>query len=1027
MSTRSALSTLCFLLATASASAQTVWYVDDDNCPGPGSGNEGDPFCKIQDGIDASASGDEVVVADGTYTGDGNRDLDFAGRLITVRSANGPDHCIIDPQGSGIDPHRGFYFHNGETDEAEVQGFTITGGNHFSGGGIYNVNSSPTVRNCIFSGNFARYTGGGMHTVGAPTVIGCTFTGNVASIGGGIYSSFGSLTITNCVVSQNSAESGGGMMFNRSNPTVTNCSITGNSSQNYAGGGVRCVGTTLTINNCILWHNEGQNGPELAGTNWYTDIPPFQVPSMVSVTYCDVEGGEAAVYVEDGSKLTWGDGNIDALPDFAFADDPHLMPGSPCIDVGTNAPPGGLPGTDADGNARPLDGDGDGSLIADMGAYEFNMPVPSIALSPAAVEFFAPESGSNPDDQLLLIRNCGGGTLGWEIAEGCFWLEANPVSGDSSGEIDEVLLAGDAGGLSHGDYHCLLTVSGNQAVNSPRSVAVTLHVNTTLNVPTQYATIQSAIEDAVQGDVVLVADGLYTGPGNKNLDFRGKLITVRSENGPDNCIIDCQNSGRGFYFQSGETAAAIVEGFTVRNGSSPLVGGAIYCVTSSPTINNCTISGSSADYGGGIRSSSGSPVISNCTITGNSAHSGSGIYCAGGRPTITNCTINGNSTDSSWGGAVLIDESNATISKCMITGNSAAATGTGGIHIAAFGAFGATISQCTISGNTAYLAAGGIRSRGRTTITDSVISENSTTGSGGGIACGEGTIITNCTITGNSSGPNGFGGGGIYALDSTTIINCRISANSTLSSGGGIFCHHTPTIKNCTITLNSAASLGGGILCRGTGYTDVMSSNCILWGNDAPVGPEIALVNSDYGDPATLTVRYCDVEGGQAAAYVEEGSELIWGEGNIESDPLFVDPPNGDFHLPPLSPCLDAGNNDAVPQDAADLDGDGDVDEATPFDLDGNPRFVNDLDTQDTGLNEGGCPIVDLGAYEFQEGTTECCPANFNGDGAVNASDLAQLLGAWGPNPDHPADLDGDGEVGPFDLAILLGVWGPCL
>ncbi len=129
------------LAAAGDAYAQTTWYVDDDNCPGPGSGTMADPFCTIQEGIDAAVNGDTVLVLDGEYTGAGNHNLDFGGRLITVRSANGAAGCVINCQSLG----RGFYFHNGETATAVVQGFTITNGREYYGGGMYNYDSSPTV------------------------------------------------------------------------------------------------------------------------------------------------------------------------------------------------------------------------------------------------------------------------------------------------------------------------------------------------------------------------------------------------------------------------------------------------------------------------------------------------------------------------------------------------------------------------------------------------------------------------------------------------------------------------------------------------------------------------------------------------------------------------------------------------------------------------------------------------------------------------------------------------------------------
>ena len=88
-----------------------------------------------------------------------------------------------------------------------------------------------------------------------------------------------------------------------------------------------------------------------------------------------------------------------------------------------------------------------------------------------------------------------------------------------------------------------------------------------IRVPTNYLTIQHAIDAAQYGDIVLVADGVYKGTGNKDLDLKGKAITVRSENGPASTIIDCEGVRKGFHFHSGETSTAVVSGFTIKNGA----------------------------------------------------------------------------------------------------------------------------------------------------------------------------------------------------------------------------------------------------------------------------------------------------------------------------------------------------------------------------------------------------------------------------------------------------------------------------
>ena len=135
------------------------------------------------------------------------------------------------------------------------------------------------------------------------------------------------------------------------------------------------------------------------------------------------------------------------------------------------------------------------------------------------------------------------------------------------------------------------------------TVAVSPVQSATIHVPADEPTIQAGINAAVAGDTVLVADGTYTGDGNRDIDFGGKGVVLKSENGPEVTIIDCQgteaNPHRGFYFHSGEDSTAVVDGFTIRNGFGVDDGGGISCLASSPTISANNISGNSAFYGGG--------------------------------------------------------------------------------------------------------------------------------------------------------------------------------------------------------------------------------------------------------------------------------------------------------------------------------------------------------------------------------------------------------------------------------------------
>lgn len=168
------------------------------------------------------------------------------------------------------------------------------------------------------------------------------------------------------------------------------------------------------------------------------------------------------------------------------------------------------------------------------------------------------------------------------------------------------------------------------------------------------ATIQDAIDAARHGDTIELGEGIFTGPGNRNIDFTGKTITIRSENGDaSTCVIDCEALGRGFYFHSGEQEDSVIESISIVNGVAPDVpgdnsGGAIHCIRGvSPTVVGCVISGNYADnHGGGVFVDSASLTLFHSTITGNGAgESGGGIYQYAGSVVADNSIIWGNGSN----------------------------------------------------------------------------------------------------------------------------------------------------------------------------------------------------------------------------------------------------------------------------------------------------------------------------------------------------------------------------------------------
>ena len=311
-----------------------------------------------------------------------------------------------------------------------------------------------------------------------------------------------------------------------------------------------------------------------------------------------------------------------------------------------------------------------------------------------------------------------------------------------------------------------------------------------------------------------------------------------------------------------------------------------------------------------------------------------------------------------------------------------------------------TVINCIFTLNNATFIGGGMYNDagGNPTVTGCSFSNNHATAFGGGMFNDDTSspTVTNCTFSDNAVDINA-GGMLNQTGSSPTVTNCIFIRNTAVCRAGGMGNGEGgSTVANCTFSQNSANENGGAISALGGTF-----ANCIFFGNTSNG------VNEIFGTP---TVTYSDVLGG------------FDGIGNIDINPMLVDPENGDFHILAGSPCIDAADNAAVPPDETDLDGDFDTTEPIPFDLDGNPRFVDDPDTIDSG--NGDPPVVDMGAYEFQ-GTS--CPWDCDGgestDGTVGITDFLLLLAQWG-GPGS-CDFDGGG-VGITDFLLLLANWGPC-
>jgi hypothetical protein len=410
------------------------------------------------------------------------------------------------------------------------------------------------------------------------------------------------------------------------------------------------------------------------------------------------------------------------------------------------------------------------------------------------------------------------------------------------------------------------------------------------NWPTASKDIQSAVDAATDGDLILVTNGLYNTGGwvvygsLTNRVVINKAVSVRSVNGPAVTMI------QGYQIPSSSTAYsnnvrcvymtnnATLSGFIITGGGTlaagtnltQLCGGGVFCESTNAILTNCVLAGNicesqyAASSGGGAiyQGTLNFCILSNNLVSTNTLS----YWVLGGaayKSVLNNCLIISNI--SSFGGGA----AKSILNRCSIIGNAAL----GGSTVFGGGTYACTASFCLIANNFSAFAGGGDCVGN---LNCCILCNNTSTHDGGGNGSGGGSYL------GNASSGTGYG----------FLQNCLVVSNFSNGKGGGISFNSGGSMANCTIVGNTATIEGGGVY-NGNG------TNCIVYGNYCP--------SSTYGFSSNLF----------AGAYVNS---------YLSKNPLFVDMPNGNFRLQTNSPCIDKGYGTSVPTD-----------------LDGRPRIINGL------------------------------------------------------------------------------------
>ncbi len=1053
-------------------------------------------FTDLQAAVAFAPNGSLVEVGPGEYAGP----IVFGGKAMTVRSTAGRDATIINGSTGCV------LFIAGESSDSILEGFTLRGGSLARGGGIMIESASPTIRSCRVELCVAWQGGGVSVNGGSPTLDNVIIDDNTAGEGGGIRVLDGTLTLSGCDITNNLATHGGGGVFLAAGgnelPTMsaTDCMIAGNTSMGdtpYTGGGGVLIGDgQADLNACDLEENSAVLGGGIlafanasvaftnghfvsnlasttgggiavvlagdplieVGESWFclnhpnditgtwsdlgenifdadcnengicdltdiidgtsTDCNENLIPDDCEAEDCNLNGINDVCDIASGDS---SDLNGDGIPDECQDCNENGWPDFVDIDFGTSEDcnENGIPdecdiddGTSIDCNDNGVPDDCD---IASGASNDINDNG-----IPDECDFDCNANGT-PDDWDIaqgLSGDCNGNT----IPDECDIADGNSVDGNSNGVPDEC------------EPGWVVTVG-----------------------PGGFDSIQSAIDAALDGNIIEVQPGTWTG----SVDLTGRVLEVRSSDGA--AVTTIAGDGSGSVVLVGAESEVEIVGFGISGGQAER-GGGLLLFGGAATIQNCIIEMNTAENGGGIGVVGGALTIESCEIRWNTAIlGGGGLYQTGGFLLVIDTIVLENDGGTT-GGGLSVFNGDCVVLDSWFGGNIASIGG--GINAANQAI---TVQNTTFVGNTGELSAGGFQGGNgpgqASDIIDSAFCENTTT-----------DILGHWNDVGTNHFSDDCDGNGRCDAEELAAGDANDCDGNGQPDVCDADCNNNGLADSCDIANGTSEDVDGNGVpdecqddcdangipdkwelvegapdCNENGLLDVcdidmgISGDCDL--NAIPDECDIAggapdcdddgvidTCNADWNDcDGNGVYDVCDIAGGAPDCDLDgliDTCNADWDDcdDNGVYDACDIAGPDGDD-------CNSNGILDScdIANGAPDYNNNGIPDECEPDCNDnGIPDFL-DIEygfSEDCNLNTipDECDIEN-GTSEDANGDgipDECDCLDADGDGLVGATELLLVLKQWGVCDTCEADFDLDGIVGVNDLLMVVSAFGPC-